>query len=165
MNTEQDKLHPAVREARVAEHLDRLKDALGGVHAPASIEGPLLREFRARKVRAERAARPRLWWMPPLALAATVGLVSWMVRGPAPLPASDPGPTFTLETDDGPFLALKPVERIRLEPAATVVTTQFPRALLAQWGLPVAPEQAGEPVRAEMLYSPEGEALAIRLLN
>ena len=41
----------------------------------------------------------------------------------------------------------------------------FPRALLAQWGLPVSPERAGEPVRAEMLYSARGEPLAVRLLD
>jgi hypothetical protein len=37
--------------------------------------------------------------------------------------------------------------------------------MLAQWGLPVAPERAGEPVRAEMLYSAEGEPLALRILD
>ena len=74
-----------------------------------------------------------------------------------------PGTVAPLD-DPGPFLALKPLERIALEPQATVVTTEFPRALLAQWGLPVSPERAGEPVRAEMLYSAEGEALAVRLL-
>ena len=46
-----------------------------------------------------------------------------------------------------------------------MVTTEFPRELLAQWGLPVAPERAGEPVRAEMLYSAEGEPLALRILD
>jgi hypothetical protein len=68
-------------------------------------------------------------------------------------------------SDDAPFLALRPLERIALEPGTTVVATEFPRALLADWGLPVSPDRAGEPVRAEMLYSADGEALAIRLIN
>ena len=67
--------------------------------------------------------------------------------------------------DPGPFLALKPLERIALEPGTTMVATEFPRALLADWGLPVAPDRAGEPVRAEMLYSADGEPLAVRLLD
>jgi hypothetical protein len=67
--------------------------------------------------------------------------------------------------DPGPFLALKPLERIALEPGTTVVETEFPRALLADWGLPVDPDRADEPVRAEMLYSPDGEALAVRLIH
>jgi hypothetical protein len=69
------------------------------------------------------------------------------------------------EADPGPFLALRPLERIALEPGTTMITTEFPRALLADWGLPVSPERASEPVRAEMLYSADGEPLAVRLLN
>ena len=38
-------------------------------------------------------------------------------------------------------------------------------ALLADWGLPVSPDRADEPVRAELLYSPDGEALAVRLIH
>jgi hypothetical protein len=65
----------------------------------------------------------------------------------------------------GPFLALRPLERIALEPQATVVATEFPRALLAGYGLPVSPERAGEPVRAEMLVSSTGETLAVRVIE
>jgi hypothetical protein len=101
--------------------------------------------------------------MPPLALAATVALVTWMLRGPMPRPVVPE--RLPAVHDGGPFLALKPLERIALEPSTTVVASEFPRALLADWGLPVDPARAGEPVRAEMLYSADGEALAVRLLN
>jgi hypothetical protein len=57
--------------------------------------------------------------------------------------------------DPGPFLALKPLERIALEPGATVVRAEFPRALLAEWGLPVAPDSRRRAVRARTLYSPD----------
>lgn len=164
MNPAHDTPHSAVRDAQLAQRLDALKWELARVGPPADLEDNLVRAFRAR-----RRPRPRLWWIPPLAMAATVAVVSWIARHPATLPASepprDPGAAFVAGADDGPFLALKPLERIALEPQATVVATEFPRALLAQWGLPVAPERAGEPVRAEMLYSAEGEALAVRLLN
>lgn len=162
-------LHPAVREARLAARLDELKSALAPVKAPDHLEASLVDAFRDHHARARRAARPRLWWMPPLAMAAAIGLVSWMVRHPALQPAADPALEFTAapagDGDAGPFLALKPLERIALEPQATVVTTEFPRAYLAQWGLAVAPERAGEPVRAEMIYSAEGEPLALRILD
>jgi len=89
--------------------------------------------------------------------------VSWMVRGPLPSPVVQ---AMAVPAEDpGPFLALRPLERIALEPSTTVVATEFPRALLADWGLPVSPDRAGEPVRAEMLYSADGEALAVRLIN
>lgn len=158
-------LHPAVRDARVIERLDALKAGLATLHAPAALEEELRRQFRAHKSRAAADSRPRLWWMPPLALAAAIGVTSWIVRSSPPALPDSPQAVLAAEAGSGPFLALKPLDRIALEPAATVVATQFPRALLAQWGLPVSPERAGEPVRAEMLYSPEGEALAVRLLD
>jgi hypothetical protein len=144
------------------------------VGAPDALEARLVGAFRARK---QSLARPRLWWMPPLALAATVAMVSWTMRAPVvpsiSLPpgsgqeseSGGPGRGSVAQLDAGPFLALRPLERISLEPGATVVTTEFPRALLADWGLPVSPERAGEPVRAEMLYSSRGEPIAVRLLN
>jgi hypothetical protein len=163
MSTPGDPVHPAVREARVADRLDELKTALAAVQAPAHLEAGLVEAFRAR------ADAPRLWWMPPLAMVATVAAVSWMVRNPALQAPADPAIEFftvpAASGDAGPFLALKPLERIALEPQATVVATEFPRALLAQWGLPVAPERAAEPVRAEMLYSARGEPLALRILD
>ena len=172
MNTPDDSptTHPAVRDARLTERLAALEPALGGVEAPARIEAALVDRFRAYRDRERLAARPRLWWMPPLAMmVATLAVVSWMVRTPGALPVPEPVIEFTTEPaangDRGPFLALRPLERIALEPQATVVATEFPRALLAQWGLPVSPERAGEPVRAEMLYSPEGEPLALRILD
>ena len=156
-----------IQDAMLDRRLAEVNRELLAHKPPIALEGALVAQFR----RTHKAAgnRPRLWWMPPLALAATLAVVSWMVR--VPMPASEPKPLPTLAAattpaqDPGPFLALKPLERIAAEPSTTVVTTEFPRALLADWGLPVSPELAGQPVRAEMLYSAEGEALAVRLLN
>ena len=136
--------------------LDELKREIADMRAP-DMEAALRERFR--RTPATPPARPRLWWMPPLALAATVALVSWMVRAPHPAAAA------VAAADPGPFLALRPLERIVLEPSTTLVATEFPRALLADWGLPVSPDRAGEPVRAEMLYSADGEPLAVRLID
>ena len=154
-----DPIQDAILDKRLAE----LGRELARLQPPAAIEGALVAQFR--RARRPAQARPRLWWMPPLALAATLGVMSWMVRTPVPSnPAAWALPPM-VESDPAPFLALKPIERIALEPATTVVATEFPRALLADWGLPVSPDRAGEPVRAEMLYSADGEALAVRLVN
>ncbi|HET9653235.1 MAG TPA: hypothetical protein VFP36_13630 [Usitatibacter sp.] len=141
--------------------LAALRGELVETHPPSALENALLAKFR----RDHRApGRPTLWWMPPLALAATIALATWMIRTPhAPRPAAN-APSAAA-ADGGPFLALRPLERITLEPGSTVVATEFPRALLADWGLPVSPERAGEPVRAEMLYSPDGEPIAVRLIQ
>jgi hypothetical protein len=162
MNANESLLDPA-RDAMLDARLAELRRTLRSVSAPAALEGALAANFRRRN----GSKRPNLWWLPPLALVATIALVSWMIRGPVPpMKASiQAAQAQANPADDTPFLALRPLERIALEPGTTVVTTEFPRALLADWGLPVAPDRAGEPVRAELLYSPDGEALAVRLIN
>ena len=148
--------------------LDELRRELAHVHAPDAMEAALRKRFR--KTSPAGASRPRFWWMPPVALAATIAVTSWMIRGPTPdsqplVSLAPPTTTIEGDRDPGPFLALQPLERIASETSTRVVATEFPRALLAGWGLPVAPDRAGEPVRAEMLYSADGEPLAVRILN
>ena len=142
--------------------LAALRVEMAHVHAPNAIENALAAKFRRTH---HGGLRPRFWWMPPLALAATIALATWVIRA-----SHAPDPIVIERTpaqaDGGPFLALRPMERFALEPGtATVVETEFPRALLADWGLPVSPERAGEPVRAEMLYSADGEPIAVRLIQ
>jgi hypothetical protein len=161
MNTIEAPLDPAA-STLLDLRLDAVRRELETHTAPDALEAALV--VRMRRGQRE-ARRPRLWWMPPLALAATIAIVSWMVRVPTVTAPPALLPSMGAEADPGPFLALKPLERIALEPGTTVVTTEFPRALLADWGLPVSPDRAGEPVRAEMLYSAEGEALAVRLIH
>jgi len=141
--------------------LDAARRGLAREAAPGELEAALVARFRKLP---RPMSRPRFWWMPPLALAAVVALASWIVRAPLS-PANDGISIETSGGDAGPFLALRPLERIALEPGTRIVSTEFPRALLADWGLPVAPDRAGEPVRAEMLYSADGEPLAVRLLQ
>lgn len=163
MTSNESLLDPA-RDAMLDAKLGELRRAMQSISAPAALEGALAADFRRRN---GKRKRPNLWWLPPLAMAATIALVSWMIRGPVPpmKAAVQAAQAQAHPADDPPFLALRPLERIVLEPGTTVVTTEFPRALLADWGLPVAPDRAGEPVRAELLYSPDGEAIAVRLIN
>ena len=141
--------------------LDAARRGLALESAPRSLEAALVSRFRELP---RAVARPRFWWMPPLALAAVVAIASWIVRAPL-APVHEGISIETSPADAGPFLALRPLERIALEPGTRIVSTEFPRALLADWGLPVAPDRAGEPVHAEMLYSADGEPLAVRLLQ
>jgi len=147
------------QETLLALKLDELRRELAVHEAPEAIESALRERFRAHH------RRPRLWWMPPIALAATIALASWIVRGPMPDNQGLVALAPTTIDSDPPFLALRPLDNIAKEKGAHVVSTEFPRAQLADWGLPVSPERASEPVRAEMLYSANGEPLAVRLLN
>jgi hypothetical protein len=162
MNTPQVPPLSAVEESRLEDRLAELRSASATLEAPPALEATLRRAFREK---ARPSSRPRLWWMPPFALVATVAAVTWMARGPLDVRVPVAAPVAASLDDAGPFLALRPLDRIALEPSATVVRTEFPRAFLAQLGLPVSPERAGEPVRAELLYSSDGEALAVRLLD
>ena len=73
-------------------------------------------------------------------------------------------PAPRLRIDKGAaFIALDSFERIEAEPAPRLVETEVPRTMLAAFGLPAAPENAGEAVRAEMLIGAGGEPLALRL--
>jgi hypothetical protein len=149
------------RETLLDLKLEHLARELATHSAPAALEAALAARFRAQSP----MRRPAFWWVPPLALAAALMVVSWIVRAPDSVEATTPTPSAAAATDgDGPFLALRPLERIALD-GTTIVDSQFPRALLAGWGLPVAPERAGEPVHAQMLYSAEGEPLAVRLVK
>src|SRR4029077_13525318 len=66
--------------------LAQLRAELGSLTAPPALGAALVGRFR----RAHNP-RPRLWWMPPLALAAVLSLVSWMIRAPLPpLPVAPP---------------------------------------------------------------------------
>jgi len=59
---------------------DQVKADLALHTPPDALEEALVARFRRG-----HNPRPSLWWMPPLALAATVAIVSWMVRAPLPL--------------------------------------------------------------------------------
>ena len=60
-----------------------------------------------------------------------------------------------------PFLALVASEAMAAEPAV-IVSSQVAAATLSEYGLPVDPARADEPIRAEFLLSPTGLVLAVR---
>src|SRR6185503_18563163 len=103
MNPNPPNLEPG-QETLLELKLDELKRGLAEHAAPAAMEAALVARFRRTK---PASPRPRFWWMPPIALAATIAVTSWMIRGPVPhsqeLLALAP-PTSTLEGDPGPFL-------------------------------------------------------------
>lgn len=171
---------PAHEAAALDRELDILREASASLMPRAELESQLLKQWQKR-------ARPGLLgWMaggnrsighhgtggfgqfgvPAAALALSLGFAAWMTV--APLISQAPrmnSPVVQAENGDAPFIALQPMERIAQERDATVVTTTFPRALLANYGLPVSPERAGESVRADMLLSNTGQPLALRIIE
>lgn len=67
--------------------------------------------------------------------------------------------------DYGAFLSLAPITQAEPEEYQQVVRMQIPRALLRLWKLPVNEESTSEHVSADVFFSEDGVARAIRLLN
>ena len=172
---------PPDQAAALDQQLDALRAASAQLVPRASMEADLLKQW-------QRRARPGMFaWLsgqptkpaggfaglgqlgvPTAALALSLGFAGWMAFAPllgqtprTPIDAVASAPT----SSDAPFIALQPMERIAMERDATVVSTTFPRALLANYGMPVSPERAGESVRADMLLSGSGQPLALRIIE
>lgn len=113
----------------------------------------------ARRTPVRRPAPP--WWMRlsfglPVAFAAAL-IVLLGTRPLAPV-----GPSAPQRAIATPFIALVGSEALAAEPAPVVVSSQVARPTLADYGLPVDPARADEPVDAEFLVSRSGVVLAVR---
>jgi hypothetical protein len=98
MNTPHEPNAPSAEEFLLDSRLDDLKREVATLQAPDALEDALATRFRKHH---RKSTRPNLWWVPPLALAATVALVSWMVRGPMPGPVVE---AMAAQTEDaGPI--------------------------------------------------------------
>lgn len=148
-------------------HLDALRDATANFAPGAALEARLQSTLRKK----HRPA-PFRWFagfgmgVPAAALTLSLGFAGWFLLMPLVAPMGGvPPATVAQSHSDAPFIALASAERIALEPSATIVSTTFPRALLAEYGLPVSPERAGEAVRADMLVGSNGLPLALRIIE
>ena len=109
------------------------------------------------------------WFAPGVAVAASVGMASWMMLSQLSRVGVDDGMDVAAALAAGrdaanPFIALQSLERIALEPTPRLIAANVPRASLAAYGVPINPEVAGQPVRAEMLVAANGQPLAMRFL-
>lgn len=148
--------------------LAALRGAMDGIATPHCVEKELMQAFAAR-------FPPRQPWYRRLSLpewgaagacaAVTAVVLATLLAPPRPVDElALRTPLWRLENGTA-FIALDSVERIEQEPEPELVEAEVPRAMLAALGLPVAPEQAGEAVRAEMLVAADGEPLALRLTS
>ena len=173
-----DDLPPALR-ARLAS----LKGGVSAIEPPPALEAALIARLFATAQAARRpgpaiAARPAPApaerWAPwiawPVSMAAAIGLCSWLVlKHPAiaPEPADSrtaSGATQSVEAAT-PFLALASLDDFPVGMRSEVVAAALPRATLAEFGLPVSPMRAAEPILAEFLVGPDGGVLAVRFVG
>lgn len=159
----------AEQEHRLARHLDALRTETATLDMPARYDDALLAAFRSHHAgRRKQSTLPGFlaqWFAPGLALAASIGMATWMVFAPLAGMGTLPGEPYAMTgSGDAPFVALLSLEQIAAEPSPRVITAAVPRMWLASYGVPVNPEIAGDSVRAEMLVSANGQPLAMRFV-
>lgn len=152
--------HDAILQPRFA----LLREELGAHNAPPGVEKELMDAFKKRhaKRRWYQRLSPGGWGMAGLGSACAATLVL-MVSLQATRPGSSDALPLVYRDGGAAFIALDTLERIESEPSPQLVEADLPGSALAAAGVPVAPEDAGSSVRAEMLVSSEGEPLAVRL--
>ena len=159
----------ATDAAALNANLATLRTALASHTTPAAIEMRLNAAFAARQ-RGEGGSGARWlhglgqWFAPGSAIALSVSLSAWLLLSAPPaamvLPSAN---QFTAwSQSDAPFIALRPLSQIELEPNPRLIETSVPRLMLAEFGVSVSPELAGESMQAQMLVSAGGQPLALR---
>ena len=156
---------PAYVEARLHARLFP-----GSAAAPAG--GATAAPGAAAKPPLPRLQRWAAGFAGPVSVTAATGLVSWMVYtnpAVAPEPIVPALASYELPADSAlaatPFLALTSLDAISANGRNEVVSAVLPRATLAEFGLPVSPLRAAEPIDAEFLVGPNGGVLAVRFVE
>lgn len=109
----------------------------------------------ARPLRS-RFAPVRLWLGIPVAISVGVAL---LIGALVLLPVGEPR---AIEYGATPFIALTSVDELERAGQPLLVSSQVPRIAMADYGLPVDPARADQPVDAEFLLSRTGVVLAVR---
>lgn len=151
-----------------ASGLDRglaaLKASIAGETPPAStdraIDAAIQAAMRAQRSRAR--ARGDRWLAWPIALAASIAILSFVVRSLPPEAVVAEPAAFKANGDE--FLPVVPIADIERAGDALVVPARLPRTTLAQLGLPINPARAADAIDAELLVRRDGSVLAVRFV-
>lgn len=106
--------------------------------------------------RRSRLPGARLWLAVPVAISAGIALLIGVL---AMVPVGEPQ---AIESGATPFIALTSADEFERAGPPLLVSSQVPRVAMADYGLPVDPARADQPVDAEFLLSRTGVVLAVR---
>ena len=152
--------------------LDRQLAALKGAMADALPPPATDQAVAAAIARAQRtSARGRpasrngdRWLAWPLGLAASIAVLSLVVRSLPPEAVMPESAAPFARTTGDEFMALVPLADIEGAGDAMVVWARLPRMTLAQLGLPVNPARAADAIDTELLVRRDGSVLAVRFV-
>lgn len=117
----------------------------------------------APSMRANARRRDR-WIAWPIALAASIAVLSIIVRSlPPEAVLAEPAATLSATAGDE-FMPVVPLADIEHAGETMVVSARLPRMTLAQLGLPVNPARVADAVDTELLVRRDGSVLAVRFI-
>ena len=153
-----------------ASELDRqlaaLKESVADAVPPPGTDRAIAAAIARAKLspaRPERAPSSDRWLAWPLALAASIAVLSFVVRSlPPEAIVAEPAPVARASGDE--FLPVVPMADIESAGDALVVPARLPRTTLAQLGLPIDPARAADTIDTELLVRRDGSVLAVRFV-
>jgi len=141
--------------------LARLRADAADAVPPGRVDAAIAAAAHARPAALRSAMHHWIAW--PLALAASVAIVAIALRGLSMHPRDDE--LTSTEPLRRTFTPIVPMAEIQQTADAVVVPARVPGMTLAQYGLPLDPARASEPVNAELLVRRDGAVLAYRYVE
>ncbi|MFO1302566.1 MAG: hypothetical protein U1F54_02480 [Burkholderiales bacterium] len=154
-----------MNQSRLDRAFAALKESVAGELPPPATDRSLdaaIRVAAGRAGRAPRAANGDRWLAWPIALAASIAILSFVVRSLPPEAVVAEPIEVTAAGDE--FMPVVPIADIERAGDALVVPARLPRTTLAQLGLPINPARAADAIDAELLVRRDGSVLAIRFV-
>lgn len=141
---------------------DALKDAVATELPPSTTDRAIAAAVERAKRAPRNGARSDRWLAWPLALAASIAVLSFIVRSlPPEAVVAEPA---VVQASSDEFLPVVPMAEIERAGEALVVPARLPRTTLAQLGLPINPARAADAIDAELLVRRDGSVLAVRFV-
>ncbi len=139
----------------------------GGAEAPQRLENALVQAFRqagASKVPSRPAVR---WpvWASAIAAGVAVFAIALGLQPRHPVPALVPLAAVSQGEVATEYFPLQDGTDLAALEGAPVIRMEFPRTVLASFGLPMNPERAAEPVQADVVLGRDGIARAVRFVQ
>jgi len=143
--------------------LAALKDAVAAELPPTATDRAVATAVARARRTTRAAARGDRWLAWPLALAASIAVLSVVVRS-LPPEAVVPDAAVIAQAAGDEFMPVVPIADIESATDALVVPARLPRTTLAQLGLPINPARAADAIDTELLVRRDGSVLAVRFV-
>lgn len=154
---------PSELDRRFTALKESVADAVPPPATDAAIAAAISRAARKSAMDPARTPARDRWLAGPLALAASIAALSFVVRSlPQEAVVAESAPAAMQASDE--FMPIVPLSDIEGAGDALVVPARLPRTTLAQLGLPVNPARIADAIDTELLIRRDGSVLAVRFI-